>query len=336
MTYAQRLRFGRGRLAELGELLDELGLGAVGVLSGPHHAALGAALLERLGPRGSFSFGEAVEHTPVEVTERAEAEAARRGAQALVAIGGGAAIGLGKALSLRLRLPLVAVPTTFSGSEMTTVVGERRDGVKTTRRDERALPRAVLYDADLAATMPPRLAATSGLNALAHAFGALLAPDASPFSDRDATEAIRLLSAFLPDVVEGAGGVEESLLGAALAGRCLAATTMGLHHRLCHLLGGSYGLPHSPTHAALLPYAVACEEGRGAARLAGAAAALGVPPGGVSEALFALQARLAAPRSLGELGLRAEDVAPCAASAAAAGGEAEAVAALLEQARVGR
>jgi maleylacetate reductase len=218
---------------------------------------------------------------------------------------------------------------------MTPVIGERRDGVKATRRDDRAVPVAVLYDPELAATMPPALAAASGLNALAHAFGALLAPDASPLTDRDAGEAISLLVTALPDVIAGRGTVEQALLGALLAGRCLAATTMGLHHRLCHLLGGTYGLPHSPTHAALLPYVVESELAAGA-DLTVAARALGVTSDEVAAALFNLQERLGVAADLGALGFGEADVAPAAEAAAGATGDRDRLAALLERARVGR
>ncbi len=335
---AQRIVFGVGALEGLARECDALGLHRLAVLTGSHHRTLGERCREGLGAAGVALYSGAVEHTPVEVTEEGAARIAPKEVDGLVAIGGGAAIGLGKALAARRGLLLVAVPTTFSGSEMTAVVGERRDGVKSTRRDERVLPRTVIYDPALAATMPAALAATSGMNALAHAFGAIAAPDASPFSDGDALQAIDRLVAGLPGAVRGEEGCEEALLGAAFAGRCLSATTMGLQHRLSHLLGGSCALPHSPTHAVLLPHTVAEQVARQPARFAAAAPLLGChSPAEIPEALFALQETLGAPRSLAELGLHDEAIHTVA--LAAGGGDAARaveIGALLARASVGR
>jgi len=113
-------------------------------------------------------FTEAAMHTPIHVTEKALAYLQSVNADSIISIGGGSTIGLGKALSVRTGLPHICVPTTYSGSEMTPVLGETKDGKKTTRSDPAILPGTVIYDVDLTMSLPPALTATSGVNAIAH------------------------------------------------------------------------------------------------------------------------------------------------------------------------
>ncbi|WP_131743027.1 maleylacetate reductase, partial [Actinomadura roseirufa] len=239
--------------------------------------------------------------------ERARSAAAGSGADGLVAVGGGSAIGLAKAVALTTGLPILAVPTTFAGSEMTPVWGITSGGVKRTGRDRRVLPRTVVYDPVLARSMPGATAAVSGINAMAHAAEALYAPDVTPVGAVLAEEAVRALAAALPAIAGGdRDAVAEGLYGAWLAGACLGSTTMGLHHKLCHVLGGTFGLPHAPTHAVVLPYVLAHNlpaAPEAARRLARALDAADPVAG-----LRALLDRLGTPRSLAELGLDAASV----------------------------
>ncbi|MFD0804238.1 iron-containing alcohol dehydrogenase, partial [Streptomonospora algeriensis] len=211
-------------------------------------------------PALAARFGNPAVHTPVEVTREALAVAERAGADSVVAIGGGSAIGLAKAVSARTGLPQVAVPTTYAGSEATPTLGETQDGVKTTRRDPALAPGTVVYDAELTRTMPAGLSLTSALNALAHAVEALWARDRTAATDGLASEAVEGVLAALPKVLNepaAIGGRERLQSAAWLAGLCLAQTTMGLHHQLAHALGGTFDLPHAELHALLLPHVMA-------------------------------------------------------------------------------
>lgn len=229
------------------------------------------SLVRSLGDRHVGTQVGATVHVPVAEVEATLEEFDRVGARSLVAVGGGSAIGLGKSLARRRGVSLAAVPTTYAGSEMTPVWGETSDGRKTTGRDDAVRPRVVLYDVALTETMSSKTAVASAMNALAHAMEALYAPDATPVSDALARRAVHLLSAAGSALAKRAqeqahqreqSGAERdtsvmALEGAWLAGQVLGSTTMSLHHKLCHLLGGAFNLPHADTHAVLLPHVLA-------------------------------------------------------------------------------
>ncbi|SFW87765.1 maleylacetate reductase and hydroxyquinol 1,2-dioxygenase domain-containing protein [Amycolatopsis australiensis] len=280
-----------GSLRALGEEADRLGLGRVLLVAG---SRFGDRAADALGSRLAARFAGAAMHTPVDVTERALKVVAEHGADGVVAVGGGSATGLAKAIALRTGLPQLVVPTTYAGSELTSVLGETADGRKTTQRTPKVRPETVLYDVGLTLGLPVSTSAASGLNALAHAVEARYAPDANPMTDLLAAEAVRLLTGALPRIAADPSDVDartDALRGAWLAGTCLDAVQMGLHHRLCHHLGGKFGLPHAETHAVLLPYVMAHQ--------------------GLSDAadVFELAASLPIPHSLGELGLTEADIA---------------------------
>ena len=249
-------------------------------------------------------------HVPIEVARRARELAAQLGADGCVAVGGGSAIGLGKAIALEHGLPVIAVPTTYAGSEMTPVWGLTEGGRKRTGRDERVLPRSVLYDPELTLTLPAGMSAASGMNAVAHAVEALYAPDATPIISLMAEEGARALAAALPRVVaDGADldGRSQAQYGAWLCGAVLAATTMSLHHKLCHTLGGTLDLPHAQTHTVVLPHALAYNQPAAPDAVAALSRALGGAPDPARE-LWELAGRLDAPRSLRELGMAEADI----------------------------
>ncbi|MFF7215527.1 maleylacetate reductase [Streptomyces sp. NPDC008238] len=291
------------------EETGRLGLRRVLVLCGRHGEDTARSVAASLGTACAGVHPGAVMHVPVKVADEAVAVAAELAADGLVAVGGGSAVGLGKAVALRTGLPLLAVPTTYSGSEMTPVWGLTEDGVKRTGRDRRVLPRSVVYDPRLTLSMPPALSGTSGVNALAHAVEALYAPDATPVVSLMAEEGVRALAEALPRVVADPDGLDaraRALYGAWLCGACLGATTMGLHHKLAHVLGGAFDLPHSATHTVLLPYVLAFN----APAAPGATAALRRALGAEDPArgLWELGGRLGAPRSLAEVGLPADGI----------------------------
>jgi maleylacetate reductase len=256
-------------------------------------------------------------HVPIEVARRAREVAADLGADGCVAVGGGSAIGLGKAIALEHGLPVIAVPTTYAGSEMTPVWGLTEGGQKRTGRDIRVLPKSVLYDPEMTLTLPAQMSATSGMNAIAHAVEGLYAPDATPIVSLMAEEGVRALAAALPRVVADGADLEargEAQYGAWLCGAVLAATTMSLHHKLCHTLGGSFDLPHAEVHAVVLPHALAHNAPATPIAMAKIARALAAEspapadPGGAPAAVFDLGRRHGAPTSLAAIGMRAEDL----------------------------
>lgn len=305
-----RVRFGAGSVAGLAGELDELGMRRVLVLSTSEQRDTAAVVADALGSRSAGVHPHATMHVPVEVANRAADAARAAGADGCVAVGGGSTTGLGKAIALQHGLPVVAVPTTYAGSEMTPIWGLTEGGRKRTGRDPRVLPRSVVYDPELTLSLPVTLSVTSGMNAIAHAVEALYAPDASPIISLMAEEGVRALAAALPAVAADPAAVEprsQALYGAWLCGACLGATTMSLHHKLCHVLGGALDLPHAETHTVVLPHVLAYNAP--AAPVAAEAVARAVGDGDPARALQQLASGLGAPRSLGELGMREQDVA---------------------------
>ncbi|MFG3289217.1 maleylacetate reductase [Streptomyces sp. NPDC048179] len=298
-----RVVFGPGRLAALGEELAAAGRGPALLLCSDSGRDLAHRLAAELPGAVVGVFDQARMHVPRHTVEAARKTAAALGARACVAVGGGSAVGLAKALALEADLPYLAVPTTYSGSEMTPVWGITEGGIKTTGRAERVRPDTVVYDPDLTYSLPPDVSVLSGLNAVAHAAEALYAPDRSPLTDLMAREAARAITDALPAVAArptATGPRSAALYGAWLSGLCLGLTTMSLHHKLCHALGGSLDLPHAATHAVLLPHTLAFNLAGAPEARAHLAQALGDedPPA----LLWRLSRELCVPASLRELG----------------------------------
>lgn len=299
-----RVIFGTGTQAQLRDEIERLGCQRALLLTTAPQRGTIERVGVALGPLAVGVFAEAAMHTPVDVTTRALAVLRACDADALVAIGGGSTIGLGKALALRTGLPQIAVPTTYAGSEMTPILGQTEGGRKTTLRSLDVLPETVIYDVELTMTLPPRLSATSGLNAIAHAVEALYAPDGNPIISLMAEEAIRALAAALPRIVANpsdAAARWDALYGAWLCGSCLGAVGMALHHKLCHVIGGSFDLPHAETHAAILPHAVAYNARGAPEAMARIVRALGAEE--AAAGLYDLAGRLGVTRALRDLGM---------------------------------
>jgi alcohol dehydrogenase class IV len=299
-----RVVFGWGTSSRAAAEVAALGSARALVLSTPGQRAGAERLAAGLGPACAGVFSEAAMHTPAAVTGRALTEVERLGADCTVAVGGGSAIGLGKAIALRTDLPQVVLPTTYAGSEMTPVLGETAAGEKITQRTLKVLPETVLYDVELTLSLPAAASAASGVNALAHAAEALYAADASPVTALLAAESVRLLASALPAIAADpadAGARAAALRGAWLAGTCLATAGMALHHHLCHVLGGAFGLPHAPTHAVMLPYALAYNAAAAPQAMTTLAGALGCAE--AVAGLDRLLTRLGLARSLAGLGM---------------------------------
>ena len=309
-----RVVFGAGAAhTELAGEVARLGVSRLLLIAGGGGESVARDLAAPLEDRIAGTFTGVRPHVPVEVADAARRQAAAVGADAVLSVGGGSATGTAKAVALTTGLPVIAVPTTYAGSEVTPVWGLTEGERKTTGVDVRVLPRLVIYDPELTLSLPGPLSAASGLNAMAHCVDAFWAPGRNPASALAAGEAIRVLAAALPAVCEDGtdiGARGDLLYGAYLAGTAFAATGSGLHHKICHVLGGRYGLPHAQTHAIMLPYVVAFNApgAPDAARRIGQALGSEDP----AAALQVLAARLGLPRGLREIGLREEQLAEAA------------------------
>ncbi|MEE8271093.1 MAG: maleylacetate reductase [Alphaproteobacteria bacterium] len=304
-----RVVFGVGSLDGLADEVGRLGATKTLVLCTPRQTDMAADVARRLGARSVGIFDGAAMHVPVESARRARDEAARRGADCCVAVGGGSTIGLGKAIALESGLPIVAVPTTYAGSEMTPVWGLTEGGEKRTGRDPRVLPRTVVYDPVLTVSLPAAVSGPSGINAIAHCVEALYAENANPVVSLMAEEGIRALGRSLPAVTERPDDLEargDALYGAWLAGASLGAVGMAIHHKLCHTLGGSFNLRHADTHTIVIPHAAAFNRDAVPEALARVAGALGVAD--AAAGLFDLAAAIGAPTALKDIGMKEADL----------------------------
>jgi len=305
-----RVVFGAGCRRHVEREVIALGATRALVLCTPGQKAFGHEVAGLLGDRAAGVFPGARMHVPIEVAREAIARARALGADCCVAVGGGSTVGLGKAIALDSGLPIVAIPTTYAGSEMTPIYGITEAGLKKTGRDARVLPRTVLYDPELTTTLPATIRLTSGINAIAHAAEGLYAHDGNPITALMAEEGIRAIAGALDRFgVSGAGNVDDTessslaLYGAWLCGTVLGSVAMGLHHKLCHTLGGSFDLPHAETHTVMLPHTLAYNALHARDGLARTARALGQSDATV--ALYELIGRCAGPRSLKQLGMAA-------------------------------
>lgn len=252
--------FGSGAREGLSEEVARLELRHVLILCTPRSRALAEEMRQQLGNTCAGIFDGAVMHTPVAVTDEAMQLIDKWQIDGVVSLGGGSVIGLGKAIALRADVAQITIPTTYAGSEMTPILGETRDGAKVTQSSPRILPEVAIYDVDLTMDMPIDIAGPSGLNAIAHCVEALYAKDRNPVTTLMAKEAIRALAGGLGGIARNAQdreAREQALYGAWLSGICLGAVGMSLHHKLCHVLGGMFNLPHAQTHAIVLPHALA-------------------------------------------------------------------------------
>ncbi|MBA3342384.1 MAG: maleylacetate reductase [Gemmatimonadaceae bacterium] len=304
-----RVIFGARSIEQIPTELERLRARRVMLVSTPGRTALADRAGGIAGNLVVARFDRAVVHVPEDVAAAARSAATTASADCVLAIGGGSAIGVAKAVALTSGLPIVAVPTTYSGSEMTPVWGVTSHGIKQTGRDARVQPRVVVYDPLLTMDLPANVAAMSGMNAMAHCVEALYAPDCNPLTSLAAAEGIRVLGDALPGVARSPAELaprENALMGAWFAGTALGAVQMGLHHKLCHTLGGSLDLPHAETHAVMLPYTAAFN--RDAAARAMRIAANSLRADDAPAALMTLASRVGAPRSLQEIGMREGDI----------------------------
>ena len=344
-----RVVFGVGAVDRVEGEVTRLGLRRVMVITDAQAKAIAERIGDQLGPRLASVFSGVRQHVPEELAAAARPAAVDVGADGIVTVGGGSATGLGKAVAISADagLPLLAVPTTYAGSEMTPIYGITGEH-KQTGRDLRALPRAVVYDPALTVGLPPEVTGPSGLNAVAHCVEALYGPGANPITGLMAEEGIRVLGRSLPEAVRRPDDLDarsDALYGAYLAGAALAVAGTALHHKLCHVLGGTYGLVHGDVNAVILPHAVAFNAAAAPDAIARVGAALGGAHdvGRAAGLLYDLAIAVGAPTSLAAIGMPAAGLDEAAARAAAEIGagnprpvDAASIRALLDDAYAGR
>ena len=308
-----RVVFGAGASRQrLGEEVARLGAERVLLVATERGLDLAEELAAPLGDRRVGAFSDVRPHVPIEVARAARDLARASEADCLLCIGGGSTTGTAKVVALEVPLPIVAVPTTYAGSEMTPIWGLTETRRKTTGRAMSVLPKVVIYDPELTVSLPPSITGPSAMNALAHCVEAFYAPGANPITSLVAEAGIRALARGLPVAVErpeDLDGRAETLYGAYLAGAALAAAGAGLHHKVCHVLGGAYDLPHAELHTVVLPHAVAFNQPVIPAIMERVARALGDAGGdGAATALYDLVGRIGAPRALRDIGMKEQDL----------------------------
>jgi maleylacetate reductase len=309
VTLGQRVLFGTGAAAgNLAAEVSRLDARRVMVIASDFETEMARAVAADI--EVALWHHEVVMHVPIEVADKARAAAAETGIDLLVCVGGGSTTGLAKAIAMTSRLPIIAVPTTYAGSEATNVWGLTEASRKTTGVDDAVLPVTVIYDAALTLSLPVDMSVASGLNGMAHCIDSMWAPRADPINAALGAEGIRALSRGLPLIAEdpsGTEGREQALYGAYLSAVAFASAGSGLHHKICHVLGGTYNLPHAQTHATVLPYVLAFNAPFAPEAEARIAAAFGT-----ADALTGLQElrkRLDAPKALSDYGFTSDGIA---------------------------
>ncbi|KAI5204555.1 maleylacetate reductase [Aureobasidium subglaciale] len=311
-----RVVFGSGSINKLPEEIKKLECSSPLVLTskgqnGNLHGEFLTEILSKCSMSAAAILNMAVMHTPVPITEAALQQLKAQAADCIVTIGGGSVVGLGKALSIRTGLQHICIPTTYSGSEMTPILGETDNGRKTTRSDPKIIPGVVIYDADLTRTLPVAICSTSGINAIAHAVEALYAKNTNPITNLLALEGIKKLAEALPAIVQDPSDLsarERAQYGAWLCGVCLGTSAMALHHKLCHTLGGSFNLPHAETHTIMLPHALAYNAPAIPEQMQRIASVLPDSDGDAIKGLDILLNKLGVSRALKDFGMQEEDI----------------------------
>jgi maleylacetate reductase len=301
-SYAQEILFGSGALQRLRESVERLGWQRVMLCTSPSQRANGhaAAVESIIGGCLVAVFDQVQPHVQDYQVEEAVAIARQNQVQAVIGLGGGSPIGLAKAVAFLLQKPssgslpttstparpeaaVIAIPTTYAGSEMTSVYGvthtDESPPRKVTTSDRRITPKLVLYDPQLTLDLPTTIIASTGLNALAHCIEAIYSVTRNPLSTAAASSAIGYIMNALPVCWTNPADLEARsamLLGAHLAGLSLASVKMGLHHGLCHVLGGSFNIPHGIANSIILPHAVRFNAEATAPQLLLAAKAMGI------------------------------------------------------------
>lgn len=301
-----RVIFGPGSRHRLSDEATALGASRILLVAGSHEDALAEEISQILGSAVVGRFRDVVQHVPVAKAAEAVALVRELDVDTVMTVGGGSATGFGKAISLEVEVRTIAVPTTYAGSEMTTIWGRTDGDHKQTGRDVRVKPQVVVYDPELTLGLPAAIAGPSGMNALAHSIEALYGTGANPVISAMALESIAALARALPIVTstpDDIGARTDALYGAYLAGVALATGGTALHHKTCHVLGGMFNLDHGEMNAVVLSHALAYNAPAIPELMSRIAEALGVDDAvtGVRE----LAGSIGAPTSLEAIGMPA-------------------------------
>ena len=309
VTNPSHIYFGTGYVSKAANAADLLGCKRLLVLSTPEQKQMAENLACELGDLCLGVYAKAQMHTPVKVTEAAMQVIKEQNVDCVVALGGGSTIGLAKAIAYRTDLPQIAIPTTYAGSEVTPILGQTENNVKTTLRSAKVLPEVVIYDPEFTYSLPQAMSITSGINAIAHAVEALYAEDRNPVSSMLAAEGAKALIEALPAIAKNGDDPEareKAFYGSWLCGTVLGNVGMALHHKLCHTLGGLFDLPHAETHTVVLPHATAYNFQAVPEQLKPVTEALDADNPGVG--LFYFARKLGAPTALRALGMAEEGI----------------------------
>ena len=304
-----RVIFGSGTIARTADEVRRLGHEKALLLSTPQQKADAERLAGSLGNLAAGVFAGATMHTPVDVTEQAIRAFEASGASSVVSLGGGSTTGLGKAIAMRTGADQIVIPTTYAGSEMTDILGETARGEKTTRRSPDIRPETVIYDVDLTLSLPVGLTITSAMNAIAHAMEAFYAPDRNPVVELMCRDAMVAFRDSIPRLIEDprdAAARGRALYAAWCCSTALGSVSMALHHKLAHVFGGSFDMPHAETHAILLPYTTAFNETAVPDLLEPIAAAFG--GGSAGGGLWDFARRIGSPTRLQDIGIKESDL----------------------------
>lgn|ERR550534_266945 len=312
-TKPGRNLFGAGCIQQLPDELGRLGADRV-LLVGSASARSAAQLSDVsgvIGPRHCHTWPGATNYILPDKVAEAEEQVKASGADCVVSVGGGGPVGYGKMLAYRCRVPLVAVVTTYSGSETTAQQSLIESGAKKQYRDPSMLARVRVYDPDYSSALPIPFSMTSGMNAMTHAACKLCNPTAHRLDLLHAEDALRVMVASLRRIKTGEGPQPEArsdaLFGAWLCGNLIGTTT--LQYKLAHVLGGTFKTPHAETHAVILPHSIAFNEEAAPSVGDRLRRVLGAPQGqSAAQAMYDLQVELEVPTSLKALGFKEEDL----------------------------
>ena len=303
------VRFGVGARSLVAEECDRLGIKRAMLVCTPAGAARYRAVAEALGPRLAATFAEAEPHCPEPVVERSRALWRSAGADGVVTIGGGSTIALGKNLTVEEGAKFVCIPTTYSGSEMTDIYGRKVGNEKRTARSVECRAHTVIYDPELTLGLPRHETVTTGMNSLAHAVEALYPQTANPVAFVLAQEALRAHRDGLPGAADNPTDItarSRALYAAFLGGLLIGMTGIALHHKLCHVLGGLFDLPHGETNSVVLSHVVAYNAA--AAPDAARVIAEVFDDPDPARAIHTFARRIGAPTSLREIGMPEEGI----------------------------
>ena len=309
VSFAQDVIFAPGSLAQLGGAVEGFAWRRIMLCTNRSLQANGHAdsVKSALGDRLVTGYDHVQPHVQDVQVREALALAIEKKVDAVVGLGGGSPIGMAKAISLALEekysghparaafptdqplFPVIAIPTTYAGSEMTPFYGithtDETPPRKVTVNDSKITPKLVLYDPNLTLDLPADMTASTGINALAHCIEALYSTKRNPLSTAAAINSVRHIFNTLLRCYQDGKNLEERtemFLGSHLAGLSLASVSMGLHHGLCHVLGGTANIPHGIANSIILPHAIRFNANATAPQLLPAAEAMGISVNGTS------------------------------------------------------